>query len=389
MKGFSKTRTPNMWRNDASGRFYAVARSPGKPFATAHSLKTDKETVAKLRLEKALDQIRASAGPDTLRTQNLTLGTCVEAYLRGKREEQIKPLSLKYCALSVQMIRKHLARFDARLVETFTPYDCKVLCDRLRAKYSARRFNGALWSLRGILEVAKKAKVIKDNPADEIKPNKIHNSRQELPDDAKFQEFMVKLRRLPSRSDALVFARIMALTGHRPESVRRLRAEHVDLKRHLVRWPPIKHNTQFNEVPMSEELETILRALLAEHKGNGPLVPIKDPKKALHTASREAGLEKPMTSRMFRHFFTTRALEAGIPIPEVAAMRGDKDGGAMLLRTYVHPRLERMREMVNKLPGTGPEGLEKWSLRTADTKSGKRKAESGNKVLKIHTPARN
>jgi hypothetical protein len=52
-------------------------------------------------------------------------------------------------------------------------------------------------------------------------------------------------------------------------------------------------------------------------------------------------------------FFKTRALEAGIPVPEVALMRGDKDGGAMLLKTYVHPRLARLRELVKKLPAVG------------------------------------
>lgn len=340
----------NILRNSESGVYYVRIEIDGRE--VWRSLKTDKKAVALLRKADAIAKIRAINPDDTLHRVNLTLGSCVEAYLEGKKNQAIKPLSMKYCQLSVKMIRNNLAGFDARLAEDFTPYDCKVLTDRLRSKYSHRRFNGALWSLRGILDVALKARVIKENPAREIKPLKVEMNRQTLPSNEAFDLFMDKLRRLPSRSDALTFARIMALTGHRPESVRRLRVEHVDFKNKIVRWPPIKHNTQFNEVPMSEELEELLRGLVEEHKGTGPLVPIRDPKKALHSASREAGIDPPMTSRMFRHFWTTRALEAGIPVPEVAAMRGDKDGGTMLLRTYVHPRLDRMREMVAKLPGT-------------------------------------
>ena len=61
MKGFSKTQTPNLWRNDASQRFYAVIRTPGKNSAVSKSLKTNKESVAKLRLEEALVKIRELA----------------------------------------------------------------------------------------------------------------------------------------------------------------------------------------------------------------------------------------------------------------------------------------------------------------------------------------
>jgi hypothetical protein len=37
-----------------------------------------------------------------------------------------------------------------------------------------------------------------------------------------------------------------------------------------------------------------------------------------------------------RHLFTTRAIEAQIPIPTVARWLGHKDGGALLMRTYSH-----------------------------------------------------
>lgn len=165
---------------------------------------------------------------------------------------------------------------------------------------------------------------------------------------------MARMHAYPQRAEALTWARVLVLTGHRPESLRRLRAEDVDFRRGTIRWAPIKHNRQWNEVPMSGELHEIMADLTgrAQQAGRSSLLH-GDPRRAFQAASREAGLPEAMTPRMFRHFWTTRALEAGIPVAEVAAMRGDRDGGAMLLRTYAHPRLEQMRAAVQRLPGSG------------------------------------
>jgi hypothetical protein len=43
---------------------------------------------------------------------------------------------------------------------------------------------------------------------------------------------------------------------------------------------------------------------------------------------------------------TTKALESGIPVPDVALLRGDLDGGKMLLTNYSHPRLDHLRSVV-------------------------------------------
>jgi len=354
MKGFSKTRTPNMWRNDASGRFYAVSRTPAKPYPVLKSLKTDKESVAKLRLESAIAKIRARS--NSLSKNNLKLAECVESYLQGKRDEGLKALSYEYCERSVKMIRDNFKGFDAYLVEAFTAHECKVLTDRLKGKYSKRRFNGALWTLRGILAVAVRAKVIKDNPAMDVKPFRLEQNARELPSNEKFYNLIVQLRRNKRLKNTLAFVRILALTGHRPESVRRLRREHVDLEKRVVKWPPIKHKSDFNRIPMSDELYEVLAALMKDHKGDGPLVPVKNPRKALQTASKLAGITPPVTPGALRHFWSSRAMESDIPVHVIAAMRGDRDGGKTLLKTYAHLRDAHVREMVARLPGTGQPG---------------------------------
>ena len=357
MKGFSKTRTPNMWRNDASGRFYAVARTPAKPYPVLKSLKTDKESVAKLRLETAIAKIRARS--DSLSRNNLKLGECVESYLNGKRDEGLKALSYEYCERSVKMIRDNFKGFDAGLVEEFTAHECKTLTDRLKGKYSRRRFNGALWTLRGILAVAVRAKVIKENPAMDIKPFRLEQNARELPSNDKFYNLIAQLRRNKRLKHTLAFVRILALTGHRPESIRRLLPEHVDLEKRMVKWPPIKHKSDFNRIPMSDELYEVLKELMqqaaaANQPKDKALIPLKNPRKALATASRLAGINPPVTPGALRHFWSSRAMETNIPVHVIAAMRGDRDGGKTLLKTYSHLRDAHVREMVAKLPGTRP-----------------------------------
>jgi len=333
-------------RNRASGTYYVRVKVGAKQ--VWKSLETDALSVAKLRRQAAVDRIRAGANLPA-RTM-LTLGACAAAYLEEKASAGLKPRALDYCRETVGMLRRHLEGFDARRVEDFTPQVARLLVERLRGHYSPVRFNGALWALRAVIEVAVRSKVISANPMAELKAARVPTARHELPTDAQFSAFMARLRARPDRADALAFAQIMALTGQRPESIRRLTPQSIDLPTRLVHWPPIKHSERSNPVPMSPELEAVLRGLLARWPGKGPLVPIKSARRALNTASREAGLPERMVPVMFRRFWTTRALEAGIPVPEVAAMRGDKDGGAMLLRTYVHPRLERMRAMVERLP---------------------------------------
>lgn len=339
-----------MWRNDASGSFYAVARTPAKPYPVLKSLKTDKESVAKLRLETAIAKIRARS--DSLSRNNLKLGECVESYLNGKRDEGLKALSFEYCERSVKMIRDNFKGFDGKLVEEFTAHDGKTLTDRLKGKYSKRRFNGALWTLRGILAVAVRAGALKVNVAMDIKPFRLEQNARDLPSNEKFYDLIKQLGRHPNLKNALAFVRILALTGHRPESIRRLRCEHVDLEKRVVKWPPIKHKSDFNRIPMSGELFEILLVLVKEHKGAGPLVPIRDPRKALQTASKLAGINPPVTPGALRHFWSSRAMETNIPVHVIAAMRGDRDGGKTLLKTYSHLRDAHVREMVAKLPGT-------------------------------------
>lgn len=340
---FRRARWSNLWIS-RHGIYYARLQLFGK--GQWKSLRTKITKQAKERLPEVLMQmgIRLS--------RNLKLGECVASYLSGKKDAGLKALSYEYCERSVKMLRDNFKGFDGRRAEEFSAHDCKTLTDRLKGKYSRRRFNGALWTLRGILAVAVRAKVIKENPAMDIKPFRLEQNARELPTNDKFYNLITQLRRNKRLKHSLAFVRILALTGHRPESIRRLLPDFVDLEKRVVKWPPIKHKSDFNRIPMSDELYEVLEELMAEYKGSGPLVPVKNPRKALQTASKLAGINPPVTPGALRHFWSSRAMESDIPVHVIAAMRGDRDGGKTLLKTYSHLRDAHVREMVARLPGT-------------------------------------
>jgi len=396
MKGFSKTRTPNLWRNDASQRFYAVGWTPGKTYPVLKSLKTDKESVAKLRLEEALAKIRTNGSSPS--RDKMTMGECIEAYLSGKRDEGLKELSYKYCARSVAMLRENLSKFDARQASEFTPLDCKTLCDRLRAKYSKRRFNGALWSLRGILDVAVKSKVIKENPADDIKPAVIHQEKLELPSEAKIEQLMEYMRRHrqqergpkgkarpsttrpPHSFDAFLFLTLMVESSARPGSIRLLRPEHVNLKHGTVDWLPFKHSTTTDTLPMTRKMKAVFRLLLMKHPGgNAPLVPITSPRKALIHACAAVEIQPALTPHKFRHICSTRMAERNVPYALAAQWRRDTDGGGTFMKVYVHPRNESLRAVVNALEQPTPK-QPSTSAPTSSTASSKSPAMNNTRI---------
>jgi len=354
MKGFSKTRIPNLWRNEASGRFYAVARGPRKAYPVQVSLGTDKLAVARLRLDKALAKIRNDMGADTVARNNLTLGGCVVAYLAGKRAQGLVPSAQAYCERCVEQLRENLAGFDGRLVEEFTPQDAKLLMDRIRSKYSNRRFNGSLWALRGILGVAVKAKVLAENVALEIEPETIGKTELVLPAEEKIELLMDRLRRGPQRFEAFLFCLLMLESGARPGAIRLLRANHVNLATSSVKWQPFKHSKQVDELPMTRRMKAVFRLLLGRHrrekrKPDAPLIQIVSPRKALIGACKEVGIKPALTPHKFRHICSTRMAEQGVPYALAAKYRRDTDGGRTFMKVYVHPRPESLRQVVRML----------------------------------------
>jgi len=354
--GYSTTRISNLIRDDATGIYYAICKvkSGERWLPKMRSLKTKSFEAAKLLLPKKLAAIRSVAG--VALNASVTLGECAAVYLeRLEKRADLKASAIKYRRETFVGIRKTWAGFDETPAIGVNQTRLESWWLAAVGAYWPARANGMHQTLAGVLSIAVEAGALEKNlllkasrPAS-LKPASVPSKHRELPPDDNVAALMVALQSRPDREGAYLFCRILELTGYRPKSVRDLKVGHVDIAKGLIHWPPIKHNKTTNDVPMLPELLPLMSKLVGRRNPEAFLLAIDDPRRALRSGCKEVKIAS-FSPGWFRHLWTTRMIEAGVPIPLIAAMRGDKDGGAMLSRTYSHPRVEAMREALDNLP---------------------------------------
>ena len=157
--------------------------------------------------------------------------------------------------------------------------------------------------------------------------------------------------------DWQAFARVLWHTGARPGEVAGLTAAALDLNNHCVRLKEHKtrHKGKTRVLYLDAEAVKVLRRQ-AEKYPDGPLFRGQrgDPfsrmcivKKFLHLTKR---VGRRVTAYGFRHTFATRALAAGIPDAQVAALLGHANT-AMVHKHYSHlgEQSRVLRDAVDRL----------------------------------------
>lgn len=353
----AKTGFANLRRDRFSGVYFAHAKVRGR--LVRESLKTKSRIIAKQRLDGLLKEKRALwEGKSKPAVEHWTVKQVMTAFKAEIEASDRKPRAKQYRIETLELVHRtwpELARQKPAAVRTD---DCLAWAEKLKRGNSASRFNGAVQTLRMVFGLALHLQLIGQNPVRVLRRREsgrgirwaeILMKGKSLPSVAELARVFRRLKARADRRQALWFVRVLKNSGQRPESVRTLLPRHVDLANNVVHWPPVKHNKESNVQPMSGRLRAVMKVLLRDHPGGRePLLPILSPRKALAHACAEAGVTV-LSPGVFRHWFTTRALEAGIPVPTVAMMRGDKDGGAMLLRTYAQARMEHLRAQAKKL----------------------------------------
>lgn len=69
---------------------------------------------------------------------------------------------------------------------------------------------------------------------------------------------------------------------------------------------------------------------------------------AINSAVRKLGLPR-ITHHDLRHLFATASIESGVDIPTVSRWLGQKDGGALAMKTYGHLRREHSAAQAPKV----------------------------------------
>lgn len=345
---FVATRYSNLVRDRHSGVFHARAKVGGR--LVRKSLKTRSIEAAKRALDKLLAEERARVNAFAPEVDGWRMGRLASLWLqRVEADTDLAPRAVDYRRETLGMIRRSWPELEELKPAAVSVGQCKAWGIKLARQYSASRFNGCVESLRGIFRLAMEMGLCAMNPALAVERKGYDRKVKNLPSRPQLRGLLRAFGNHPSRRRGSWLVRFLVYSGARPAAAAKVMPADVDLKGNTLSLPPIKHQHARLVVPMSKELRAVCRELLAAHPGGDrPLLPVRSPRKALATVCRELGLPR-LTPYDLRHLFTTHLLEQKVAPAMVAALRGDKDGGAMLLKTYFHARQEAMARVVKRV----------------------------------------
>lgn len=284
-----------------------------------------------------------------------TMAELTEEYLRRDKENQeIKESTKRYHRECVKAIGLTWPELAAMPVEAVKENACAEWARRLRKKYAATRYNGAIDVLRAILGSAVLRGVRVDNPASKLPKASPKAKELTLPTQDQFQSILKSLddRKIGSRQRAAITIRFLAYSGMRTNEAGQLSVEMIDLDRGQFNLPGrVTKSGKPRSVPIIAEMKPLLEKLLADYKETGrrgPVLPCRDPSKSLETCCKIAGATR-ITNHDLRHLFITRCIESGVDVKTVASWVGHQDGGALILKTYAHLRNEHSQKMAEKV----------------------------------------
>lgn len=353
---FRKAGFANLVRDKFSRVYFCRAKILG--VSVVRSLETKSLQIAKVKLDALLESERERIL--NLRQGQKSVGTfkalAAVWFAEVDADRDLKPRAKEYRAETLALLQRTWPDLNELAPHRITEAKCKDWAARFAGLKSARgkpfsptRFNGCVETLRAVLEHGMNLGLLAGNPALKVERARVLPRAIVLPSPKDFRAVLKRLDALPARSRSALMVRFLAFGGPRVSAARGVYPQDVDLKANTIRLPPIKYQERPLVVPMLPDMRRVVKQLLAEHPGgNLPLLPIKNPRRALRSVCKELGLP-PLTAHDLRHLFTTHCLESGMSVAEVAALRGDKDGGAMLLKTYSHIRNEHLHRAVGRV----------------------------------------
>lgn len=220
----------------------------------------------------------------------------------------------------------------------------------MRPRYSAPRFNGCLGTIKQIFDLAVERRQIAENPAARVKLARVVIRDKPAYTESQLKKLFAELK--ARKSHAYFLAKFLCYFSFRIGTAVKMTPAMVDRKkrefhipREIIKWG----RDPVYRVPIFPPMAKLLDELDARFgKDREKLLPIGTAKNVLYSACKSLGLPR-LTHHSFRHIFTTHAIMNGVDIPTVAKWRGDKDGGAMLLKTYHHLIDEHSAKMAKKV----------------------------------------
>jgi integrase len=235
-----------------------------------------------------------------------------------------KPNTIHYYREVVSSIRCHWKDCLDKPADSITSVELTEFVTRV-SRYSPSRFNAMVFALRTFIPAAKALRTKKLKRFDTTK----------VPTPKQFEALIAVLDGA-ARGHAGLVIRFLSLTGLRIGEAGSLTWN--DVKPECIMLPAsVTKNGRPRSVPLVEGVQPVLDSLrrIAAESGSNQVLPQQGCYRAVRYACDLLSLPR-VSHHAFRHYFTTRSIEAGVDVATVAKVLGHQDGGALLLRNYCH-----------------------------------------------------
>lgn len=347
------TNYTNLIQSVASGIYFVRARVRGK--LIRKSLKTSDEDIARRKMGELLaDELALSKNRQE---GKWTVGECEAELIRRKfcsrtgRQPRTE-VTQKYYGERLAALWKY-RNFRDTLAQDVTPLFLAEVMNGFRGTLAARSFNGTLWPLRWIFEIAiEKGAPIK-NPARHIEKSKIEDEELRLPNKEQFKRLVTEIETAGSRHSihCANLVRFLAFGGFRIAEARRICWADINWENKTIRV--FGKGSKVRHVPIIEEMDELLRKLTAanpDHKPTDRLMHVGECQKSLTAACKRVGIAR-LTHHSLRHLFATICVEARIDFLTISRWLGHKDA-TLVSTTYAHLR-DAHSEAMSQLVGYG------------------------------------
>lgn len=356
---WQKTQFANLVRYVPSQKLYARIRVRGK--LIVKSLKTDKISVAKLRLTDLEKQERQRDETEKrVAKGKVTFSDALTVYKeRLEGNPEIKPRTKDYYRERLAALLASWPDLKNQDVRNITKNDCLKWAGRFGADASPSSFNNTVAVLRQIIDIGIEFGARYENPAVHIGRRRPSKKRLQLPTQAQFEAWIKEMRNLGDgwckmSADLVQF---LSYGGFRKSEAANVTWADCDFENGQIRvfgHPEQRtKNDEFRSVPMIQEMRELLERLHSENPTALPTTPVMPVGECQGNMDRaRLKLENPfprITHHDLRHWFATRCIEAGVDIPTVSRWLGHKDGGALAMKTYGHLRDEHSSAMAAKV----------------------------------------
>jgi integrase len=142
---------------------------------------------------------------------------------------------------------------------------------------------------------------------------------------------------------------LLCYTGLRLGEARKLEWKDIEDDRIIIHGT--KTTSAFRFLPLYPQLRNLLNSI-ATHRGqikpNDKVMGRQRIDKALRRACPKVGIQN-LRHHDLRHYFATKAVQAGVDMPTIAKWLGHSDGGALAMKVYSNVMDEHILKSANKL----------------------------------------